>query len=93
MASQDAFFRDNRKLEVYFSSKGYIHRDLAARNVLITSDKVAKIADFGLCRRTHEEIYTMQRETKLPVKWTAPEAMTRAHFSEKSDVYVSRFLD
>ncbi|KAH7693992.1 TK/CSK protein kinase, partial [Aphelenchoides avenae] len=60
----------------FLASKGYIHRDLAARNVLITSQMAAKIADFGLCRRLHEEIYTMQRRMKLPLKWTAPEALS-----------------
>lgn len=72
---------------LYRSSKGYIHRDLAARNVLLTSEMVAKIADFGLCRYSDEQLYTMQNDTKLPVKWCAPEALSKVQFSTQSDVW------
>ena len=48
-----------------------MHRDLAARNVLIADDDVAKVSDFGLTR----EVISKQKGTKLPVKWTAPEAL------------------
>ncbi|KAH7702116.1 Protein F09A5.2, partial [Aphelenchoides avenae] len=77
---------------LYRSSKGYIHRDLAARNVLLTSEMVAKIADFGLCRYSDEQLYTMQNDTKLPVKWCAPEALSKVQFSTQSDVYVCEVL-
>lgn len=30
---------------------GYLHRDLKAANILITSDNVLKITDFGLAKR------------------------------------------
>lgn len=66
---------------------GYVHRDLAARNILLTSSLAVKIADFGLCRRVGDEVYIMQREAKLPLKWTAPEALSKQEFSQKSDVY------
>ena len=46
-------------------------RDLAARNVLISEDCVAKVSDFGLTR----EVFQKSEGTKLPVKWTAPEAL------------------
>ena len=72
----------------HLAHKGFVHRDLAARNVLI-KDGVAKVADFGLCR--HESEGTDDTHGKrLPIKWTALEALQRREFSAKSDVYERR---
>ncbi|NWY98127.1 FRK kinase, partial [Loxia curvirostra] len=74
----------------YLESQNYIHRDLAARNVLVGEHNVYKVADFGLARVfkvENEKIYEARTETKLPVKWTAPEAIRYNRFSIKSDVW------
>uniref|UniRef100_A0A8B9FIC8 Tyrosine-protein kinase n=1 Tax=Amazona collaria TaxID=241587 RepID=A0A8B9FIC8_9PSIT len=71
----------------YLESQNYIHRDLAARNVLVGEHSVYKVADFGLARMENENIYEARPETKLPVKWTAPEAIRYNKFSVKSDVW------
>lgn len=55
----------------YLERRKVVHRDLAARNVLISETGVAKVADFGLAR---EESFTLDCG-KLPIKWTAPEAL------------------
>ncbi|XP_060797300.1 megakaryocyte-associated tyrosine-protein kinase isoform X2 [Neoarius graeffei] len=55
----------------YLESKKFVHRDLAGRNVLISEDNVAKISDFGLAMVDCQNIDS----AKLPVKWTAPEAL------------------
>lgn len=55
----------------YLECKKVVHRDLAARNVLISEHCVAKVSDFGLAR---EECYNLD-VGKLPIKWTAPEAL------------------
>lgn len=55
----------------YLECKKVVHRDLAARNVLISENCVAKVSDFGLAR---EECYNLD-VGKLPIKWTAPEAL------------------
>ncbi|XP_058029606.1 tyrosine-protein kinase FRK [Ahaetulla prasina] len=74
----------------YLESQNFIHRDLAARNVLVGDHNVYKVADFGLARVfkvENENVYEAKHETKLPVKWTAPEAIRSNRFSIKSDVW------
>ena len=66
--------------------KGFVHRDLAARNILLSEDRVVKIADFGLLRDTHGNIYEIKHTKKLPIKWTAPEALYNGIYTTKSDV-------
>ena len=70
------------------AGKGFVHRDLAARNVLLGEDRAVKIADFGLLRHTYGEIYEVKHTKKLPIKWTAPEALYHGKYTSKSDAYV-----
>ncbi len=57
----------------YLESKKFVHRDLAARNVLISDDSVAKVSDFGLTKVDSK----VSDNAKLPIKWTAPEALKK----------------
>ncbi|XP_014388962.1 PREDICTED: megakaryocyte-associated tyrosine-protein kinase isoform X5 [Myotis brandtii] len=67
----------------YLESKKLVHRDLAARNILISEDLVAKVSDFGLVKAERKGLDS----SRLPVKWTAPEALKHGKFSSKSDVW------
>ncbi|XP_061758534.1 tyrosine-protein kinase Srms [Nerophis ophidion] len=71
----------------YLEDRNIVHRDLAARNILVGDDLVCKVADFGLARIIKDSVYTASRTTKIPVRWTAPEAAIRHKFSVKSDVW------
>lgn len=66
-----SFYSDTCAGMEYLECKKVVHRDLAARNVLISENCVAKVSDFGLAR---EECYNSD-VGKLPIKWTAPEAL------------------
>lgn len=65
------FFRDVCEGMEHLESKKLLHRDLAGRNILVSEDAVAKISDFGLARVGSMAV----DNSKLPVKWTAPEAL------------------
>ncbi|XP_046850077.1 ephrin type-B receptor 2-like isoform X2 [Xenia sp. Carnegie-2017] len=73
----------------YLSDINFIHRDLAARNVLLNNDMVCKISDFGLSREM-ESHSSGEYETsggKIPLRWTAPEAIRYRKFTTASDVW------
>ncbi|XP_068768303.1 tyrosine-protein kinase Srms [Struthio camelus] len=71
----------------YLEEKHIVHRDLAARNILVGDELTCKIADFGLARLLKDDIYSTSSSTKIPVKWTAPEAANYRTYSSKSDVW------
>uniref|UniRef100_A0A672NNH8 receptor protein-tyrosine kinase n=1 Tax=Sinocyclocheilus grahami TaxID=75366 RepID=A0A672NNH8_SINGR len=73
----------------YLSEMGYVHRDLAARNILVNSNLVCKVSDFGLSRVLEDDpeaAYTT-RGGKIPIRWTAPEAIAYRKFTSASDVW------
>ncbi|CAF0738708.1 unnamed protein product [Didymodactylos carnosus] len=70
----------------YLSDMKYVHRDLAARNILVNKDLICKVADFGLSREVDGDTYTT-RGGKIPVRWTAIEAIDYRKFTSNSDVW------
>uniref|UniRef100_A0A672P516 Tyrosine-protein kinase n=1 Tax=Sinocyclocheilus grahami TaxID=75366 RepID=A0A672P516_SINGR len=73
----------------YLQSMRYVHRDLAARNILVASDTLVKIADFGLTKiiPVDKEYYRVTQPGESPVFWYAPESISELKFSHKSDVW------
>ncbi|XP_028933748.1 ephrin type-A receptor 1 isoform X1 [Ornithorhynchus anatinus] len=73
----------------YLNDRGYVHRDLAARNILVSRGLRCKVSDFGLSRLLEndtEGTYETQGG-KIPIRWTAPEAIAHRIFTAASDVW------
>lgn len=64
-------------------------QDLAARNVMVASNEICKVADFGLLRElpTDETIYIQSSKTPVPIRWMAPESIEKRQFSTASDIW------
>ncbi|XP_034412624.1 ephrin type-B receptor 4b isoform X3 [Cyclopterus lumpus] len=73
----------------YLSDMSFVHRDLAARNILVNSNLVCKVSDFGLSRflteNSSDPTYTSSLGGKIPIRWTAPEAIAYRKFTSASD--------
>jgi fibroblast growth factor receptor 2 len=53
--------------------------------VLVSTNKTAKVSDFGMCQLLKRKLYTT-RTGRLPVKWMAPESLEMAKFNHQTDV-------
>lgn len=71
---------------MYLAAKEVVHTRLMASNILLMHDRTAKISGFGLYRYINEKEFDTTLECQLPLKWSAPEALAKGQFSEKSDV-------
>jgi c-src tyrosine kinase len=80
---QIGFAKDVVNGMAYLERKDLVHRDLAARNILVSAENVAKVSDFSLARERDYD----HKGVKIPIKWTAPEAIESGEFSNKSDVW------
>ncbi|XP_027697115.1 ephrin type-A receptor 1 [Vombatus ursinus] len=73
----------------HLSDHRYVHRDLAARNILVSQNLCCKVSDFGLTRlldNDRDGTYETQGG-KIPIRWTAPEAIAHRIFTSASDVW------
>ncbi|XP_063065031.1 ephrin type-A receptor 2 isoform X1 [Engraulis encrasicolus] len=73
----------------YLSDMSYVHRDLAGRNILVNCNMECKVSDFGLSRVLEDDpegTYTTSGG-KIPIRWTAPEAIAYRKFTSASDVW------
>ncbi|KAI4585171.1 hypothetical protein MJG53_006705 [Ovis ammon polii x Ovis aries] len=72
----------------YLSDHNYVHRDLAARNILVSQNLCCKVSDFGLTRLLDNFDGTYETQGgKIPIRWTAPEAIAHRIFTTASDVW------
>ncbi|EDQ90614.1 uncharacterized protein MONBRDRAFT_24187 [Monosiga brevicollis MX1] len=72
----------------YLANQEFVHRDLCARNCLVHENMTAKISGFDASTMVNQSPMDMQNgQNILNVRWMAPQVLTEARFSNKSDVW------
>lgn len=69
------------------SSSSILHRDLSPHNIMINSQGVAKILDFGMAKVENLEVTRAQKSTYGKIRYCAPEIFNGEEHSIKSDIY------
>lgn len=62
----------------YLADMNYVHRDLAARNILVNSNLVCKVSDFGLSRFLEDDTSDPTYTSAL-VRWSLGTLESQGH--------------
>lgn len=66
---------------------GLIHRDLKPSNIVVASDGIPKLTDFGIARPVDVSFHTQQGTVPGTIAYMSPEACAGSDIDFRSDIY------
>jgi serine/threonine-protein kinase len=81
-AAHEAADADGRPLEI-------VHRDVSPQNIMVGTDGVARVLDFGVARALGREQLSATGEVHGKIAYMAPEQLRGATVTRQADVYAA----
>lgn len=78
------------KALAYLHSHGVIHRDIKSDSILLSTDGLVKLSDFGFCAQVMNEkkVQTIKRKSLVGTPyWMSPEVISRTPYSTEVDIW------
>jgi serine/threonine-protein kinase len=66
---------------------GIVHRDVSPQNILVGSDGVARVVDFGIAKATDRLQTTREGQVKGKLAYMPPEQLLAEEVTARSDIY------
>ncbi|XP_078669492.1 uncharacterized protein LOC144910364 [Branchiostoma floridae x Branchiostoma belcheri] len=86
-AMLEILFQISSALDHLGSLKYVLHRDVQTRACLVCTNGAFKLSGFHLARRVIDNSYKACLDEALPVRWLAPEVLSKLQHSTKSDIW------
>ncbi len=71
---------------------GLVHRDVSPQNVLVGSDGVARVLDFGVAKAAGRVQTTQEGQIKGKLAYMAPEQLSSGAVTRKTDVFAASIV-